>query len=61
MAGGQAALKGQIFRLAHLGHIDVIETLGTLGALGVTLNRLGAQVDTTAGLAAAIAVMAEKS
>lgn len=59
MAGGQANLKGKIFRIAHLGFIDEVETLGTLGALGITLQRLGAPVDVAAGLAAASLVMGE--
>ena len=58
IAGGQGELKGKIFRIAHLGYIDDVETLGTIGALGITLNRLGVQADTAAGLAAAAEVMA---
>jgi aspartate aminotransferase-like enzyme len=58
IAGGQADLKGKIFRIAHLGYIDELETLGTLGALGATLKKMGAQVDPAAGLAAALEVMA---
>jgi len=59
LAGGQGDLKGRIVRIAHLGWIDEVETLGALGALGLALGRLGHAVDTAAGLAAALAVMAE--
>ena len=58
MAGGQADLKGKIFRIAHLGYIDEVETLGTLAALGITLRRLGVPADVDAGLAAATRIMA---
>lgn len=57
LAGGQGSLKGKIFRIAHLGYIDMVDTLGTLGALGVTLERLGAPVDTAAGMSAAVSCM----
>ena len=59
LAGGQGDLKGRIVRVAHLGWIDEVETLGALGALGLALGRLGHRADTAAGLAAALAVMAE--
>ena len=59
LAGGQGDLKGRIVRIAHLGWIDEIETLGALGALGLALGRLEHPVDTAAGLAAALTVMAE--
>ncbi|MCZ6747000.1 MAG: alanine--glyoxylate aminotransferase family protein [Acidobacteria bacterium] len=57
LAGGQGSLKGKIFRIAHLGYIDMVDTLGTLGAVGATLERLGAPVDTAAGMAAAVSCM----
>jgi aspartate aminotransferase-like enzyme len=57
IAGGQAELKGKIFRIAHLGYIDEVETLGTLGALGATLQAMGARVDPAAGLAAALEIL----
>ena len=60
IAGGQADLKGKIFRIAHLGYIDELETLGTLGALGATLKKMGARVEPAAGLAAALEVMASR-
>jgi aspartate aminotransferase-like enzyme len=53
VAGGQGALKGKIFRVAHLGYYDAIDLLGVLGALEVTLRRLGHTFNAGAGVAAA--------
>ena len=41
VAGGQGALKGKIFRVAHLGYYDATDTLGLLATLEVVLRRLG--------------------
>jgi aspartate aminotransferase-like enzyme len=53
VAGGQGALKGKIFRVAHLGYYDAIDTLGVLAALEVVLRRLGHAFVAGAGVAAA--------
>jgi aspartate aminotransferase-like enzyme len=53
VAGGQGALKGRIFRVAHLGYYDAIDLLGVLGALEVTLRRLGHAFAAGSGVAAA--------
>jgi aspartate aminotransferase-like enzyme len=53
VAGGQGALKGRIFRVAHLGYYDAIDLLGVLGALEITLRRLGHPFTAGAGVAAA--------
>ena len=33
VANGNAELKGQLFRIAHLGYYDYLDTIGVLGAL----------------------------
>jgi aspartate aminotransferase-like enzyme len=53
VAGGQGALKGKIFRVAHLGYYDATDTLGLLATLEVVLQRLGHRVAAGAGVAAA--------
>jgi aspartate aminotransferase-like enzyme len=53
VAGGQGALKGKIFRVAHLGYYDTTDTLGLLGTLEIVLQRLGHRFSPGAGVAAA--------
>ncbi len=57
IAGGQDALKGKIFRLAHMGYVDRFDVLTALAASGEVLGRLGAKVDVARGLAAAEAAL----
>jgi len=53
VAGGQGALKGKIFRIAHLGYYDVTDILGLIGTLEVVLKRLGYSFELGQGVAAA--------
>lgn len=53
VAGGQGALKGKIFRVAHLGYYDTTDALGLLATLEVVLQRLGHRFAPGAGVAAA--------
>jgi aspartate aminotransferase-like enzyme len=53
VAGGQGALKGKIFRVAHLGYYDATDVLGLLATLEIVLRRLGHRFELGAGLAAA--------
>jgi aspartate aminotransferase-like enzyme len=53
VAGGQGALKGKIFRIAHLGYYDTTDILGLLGTLEIILHRLGHKFELGKGLAAA--------
>ena len=55
MAGGQGALKGKIFRMAHLGYYDTTDILGLLGSLEIVLQRLGHRFELGQGVAAALA------
>ena len=54
LAGGQQRLKNEIFRIGHLGFVGESDIVATLGALGMTLKELGADVDTSAGVSAAV-------
>lgn len=53
IANGQDALKGKIFRLAHLGNYDYIDTMGLLAATEVVLAEAGLKFESGAGLKAA--------
>lgn len=59
VAGGQAQLKGKIFRIAHMGIIDELDILATLGAIELVLDEMGRPVELGAGMAAASQVFAE--
>jgi aspartate aminotransferase-like enzyme len=53
LAGGQGALRNDIFRIGHLGLVSETDILACLGALGMALAELGWQCDPGAGVAAA--------
>ena len=53
VAGGQGALKGKIFRVAHLGYYDTTDILGLIGTLEIILHKLGHKFDLGKGIAAA--------
>jgi aspartate aminotransferase-like enzyme len=59
VAGGQAQLKGKIFRIAHMGIVDELDILGTLSAIELVLDELGHRVELGAGATAATRVLAE--
>jgi len=58
LAGGQAHLKGQIFRIAHMGIIDELDIIGTLFAIEAVLYEMGYQVHPGEAAAAASRVLA---
>jgi len=41
IAGGQAQLKGKIFRISHMGYADQIDVLTVLGAVELVLSKMG--------------------
>lgn len=41
IAGGQAQMKGKIFRIAHLGYMDEYDTIAAIAALEKVLRQLG--------------------
>ncbi len=53
VAGGQAELKGKIFRIGHMGYYDHVDILAVLGALESVLAELGHTFPRGAGVAAA--------
>ncbi len=59
VAGGQAHLKGKIFRVAHMGIVDELDILATLSAIELVLDELGRPVQFGAGVAAASQVLSE--
>ncbi|MTI82056.1 MAG: alanine--glyoxylate aminotransferase family protein [Firmicutes bacterium] len=50
VAGGQAELKGKIFRIAHMGYATKTDVLLTIGALEMALNKCGYKADLGAGV-----------
>jgi aspartate aminotransferase-like enzyme len=50
VAGGQAQLKGKIFRLAHLGHADELDIITAIAALEIGLQAAGYDFTAGAGL-----------
>jgi aspartate aminotransferase-like enzyme len=57
LAGGQLALKGKIFRLAHFGLIDELDIIATLSAIELVLDEMGHRVTFGAAAAAASRVI----
>ncbi len=57
VAGGQASMKGKVFRVSHMGYVTDADTLLLLAALGNVLVAMGQKVDPGAGLAAAQALL----
>lgn len=53
IAGGQAQLRGKIFRLAHLGHADDLDLIAAIAALERGLAAAGHDFTAGAGLLAA--------
>ena len=53
IAGGQAHLKGKIFRIAHLGYADLSDTFSAIACLEMSCKELGLPVTLGAGIRAA--------
>ncbi|OIO79034.1 MAG: aminotransferase [Candidatus Omnitrophica bacterium CG_4_8_14_3_um_filter_43_15] len=60
VAGGQAQLKGKVFRIAHLGYMTATDILMTISALEMVLVELGVKIKQGAGIAAAQQELAKK-
>jgi aspartate aminotransferase-like enzyme len=54
IAGGQAELKGQIFRLGHIGWFDVFDIATMLAAVELVLSELGADIERGVAVTAAL-------
>jgi aspartate aminotransferase-like enzyme len=57
LAGGQLALQGKIFRLAHFGLLDELDIVATLSAIEMVLDEMGHPVRLGAAAAAASGVL----
>lgn len=53
IAGGQAHLKGKIFRIAHLGFMERFDTITAISAVEIGLKELGYKFELGSGLKAA--------
>ncbi len=60
IAGGQADLKGKIFRLAHLGYMDKYDTITAIAAVETVLRQLGYKADLGKGVAKAEEMLLDK-
>ncbi len=61
MGGGQAHLKGKIFRMGTMGAISETDVLGAIGALEVALLELGVPLPVGAGMQAALRVFLDEA
>lgn len=50
IAGGQAVLKGKIFRIAHLGYMDEYDTISAIAGVEIVLSQLGANIELGKGV-----------
>ncbi len=57
IAGGQAHLKGRIFRIGHMGYVSEDDLLVAIAAVERALKELGYEFQSGSGLAAAQAVL----
>jgi aspartate aminotransferase-like enzyme len=53
MAGGQAELKGKVFRVAHMGFIDEFDIISGISCLEKVLAQMGYKFTMGAGVKAA--------
>jgi aspartate aminotransferase-like enzyme len=58
LANGQDAIKGKVWRLAHMGYHDQFDVLAAISALELTLLEMGHKFAPGAGVAAAQQVLA---
>jgi aspartate aminotransferase-like enzyme len=56
IAGGQAELKGKVFRIAHMGYIEEFDIIAGISCLEKVLAEMGYKFSLGAGVAAAQAV-----
>jgi len=57
IAGGQAQLKGKIFRIAHLGFMEKFDTITAISAVEIGLKELGYKFELGSGVKAAEKVL----
>jgi len=61
VAGGQAELKGKVFRIAHLGYMTDTDILMTISTLEMALIELGVKIKPGSGVTAAQAALTKKT
>jgi aspartate aminotransferase-like enzyme len=54
IAGGQAELKGKVFRIGHIGWFDVFDITTALAAVELALVELGAEIERGVAVSAAL-------
>ncbi len=59
VAGGQAKLKGKIFRVSHMGYVDALDLLGVVAAVEVLLKEKGLLDTVGRGVSKAEAILLE--
>lgn len=52
IAGGQAELKGKIFRIGHIGYVDKFDIITVISAVEITLSKLGYSLTEGSGVGA---------
>lgn len=57
VAGGQASMKGKIFRIAHLGYMQDFDMIIGISALEIVLKKLGYKFELGTGVKAVLAQM----
>ncbi len=50
LAGGQAKLKGKIFRIGHMGNISINDIISTISAIEISLKRRGFNIKLGSGI-----------
>jgi aspartate aminotransferase-like enzyme len=53
IAGGQAELKGKVFRIAHMGYIEEFDIIVGISCLEKVLHQMGYKFNLGAGVKAA--------
>lgn len=59
IAGGQAELKGKVFRIASMGYMNQFDIVATISCLEIVLNKTGYKFELGAGVRAAQKVFLE--
>ena len=57
--GGQGELRGKIVRIGHIGYVDVFDVTTALAALEVAMVEVGADIERSAAVTAALEAFAE--
>ncbi len=60
IAGGQAELKGKVFRVASMGYMNQFDIIVTVSCLEIVLSKMGYKFELGAGVKAAQSVFLEK-